>query len=84
MPTGYLNNQIIYRRGCVSVMETERIIWPQHIDCTPIVPKRVATIKLCGGALTFHIDDTMQWQRPTDEQIYNLKNLFCIEVIPED
>jgi hypothetical protein len=48
------------------------------------VPKRVATIKLCGGALTFYIDDTMQWQRPTDEQIYNLKNLFCIEVIPED
>lgn len=48
------------------------------------VPNRVATIKLCGGALTFYIDDTMQWQRPTDEQIYNLKNLFCIEVIPED
>jgi hypothetical protein len=34
--------------------------------------------------MTFYIDDTMQWQRPTDEQIYNLKNLFCIEVIPED
>ena len=49
-----------------------------------IIPKRVATIKLCGGALTFYIDDTMQWQRPTDEQIYNLKNLFCIEVIPEE
>jgi hypothetical protein len=48
------------------------------------VPKRVATIKICGGAMTFYIDDTMQWQRPTDEQIYNLKNLFCIEVIPED
>ena len=48
------------------------------------VPKRVATIKICGGALTFYIDDTMQWQKPTDEQIYNLKNLFCIEVIPED
>jgi hypothetical protein len=48
------------------------------------IPKRVATIKLCGGAMTFYIDDTMQWQRPTDEQIYNLKNLFCIEVIPED
>ena len=48
------------------------------------VPKRVATIKLCGGAVTFYIDDTMQWQRPTDKQIYNLKNLFCIEVIPED
>ena len=48
------------------------------------VPKRMATIKLCGGALTFDINDTMNWQRPTDEQIYNLKNLFCIEVIPED
>ena len=47
------------------------------------VPKRVATIKLCGGALTFYIDDTMQWQRPTDEQTKNLKELFCIEVIPE-
>lgn len=47
------------------------------------VPKKVATIKLCG-ALEFSIDDTMNWQRPTDEQIYNLKNLFCIEVIPED
>ena len=48
------------------------------------IPKKVATIKLCGGALTFDIDERMQWQRPTDEQIYNLKNLFCIEVIPED
>lgn len=48
------------------------------------IPKRVATIKICGGAMTFYIDDTMDWQRPTDEQIYNLKNLFCIEVIPED
>lgn len=48
------------------------------------IPKRVATIKLCGGALTFYIDDTMQWQRPTDEQIKNLKETFCIEVIPEE
>ena len=53
-------------------------------SCKIRIPKKVATIKLCGGALTFNIDDTMQWQRPTDEQIYNLKNLFCIEVIPED
>lgn len=48
------------------------------------VPKRVATIKICGGAMTFYIDDTMQWQRPTDEQIKNLKELLAIEVIPED
>ena len=50
--------------------------------CSIRVPKRIAEIKFCGGAMTFYIDDTMQWQRPTDEQIYNLKNLFCIEVIP--
>ena len=35
--------------------------------CKIRIPKRVATIKLCGGALTFDINDTMQWQRPTDE-----------------
>lgn len=46
------------------------------------VPKRVATIKICGGAMTFYIDDTMPWTKPTDEQIKNLKDLFCIEVIP--
>ena len=61
------------------------LIYDKADGCCKIrIPKRVATIKICGGALTFNIDDTMQWQRPTDEQIYNLKNLFCIEVIPED
>ena len=65
-------------------MEQEKIIFPEANDYVFRVPKRVATIKICGGALTFYIDDSMQWQRPTDEQIYNLKNLFCIEVIPED
>lgn len=57
---------------------------PEAVSGAIRVPKRVATIKLCGGALTFYIDDTMPWQRPTEEQIYNLKNLFCIEVILED
>ena len=65
-------------------MEQEKIIWPESNEYMLRVPKRVATIKICGGALTFHIDDTMNWERPTDEQIYNLKNLFCIEVIPEE
>ena len=70
-------------------MENEKIdwpdiSWPNGVETSIRVPKKVATIKLCDGALTFNIDDTMQWQRPTDEQIYNLKNLFCIEVIPED
>ena len=63
----------------------DNLIYDKSDGCCKIrVPKRVATIKLCGGAMTFYIDDTMEWQRPTDEQIYNLKNLFCIEVIPEN
>ena len=65
-------------------MDNEKIIYPDATEYAIRVPKKIATIKLCGGALTFDIDDTMQWQRPTDEQIYNLKNLFCIEVIPEE
>jgi hypothetical protein len=60
------------------------ISWPSAVETSIRVPKKVATIKIAGGALTFHIDDTMQWQRPTDEQIDNLKKLFGIEVIPED
>lgn len=46
-------------------------------------PKRVATIKVCGGGMTIHIDDTMEFEMPTKEQRENLKKLLCIEVIPE-
>lgn len=45
------------------------------------IPKKVATIKLCGG-LTFHINDTMEFTMPTEEQRKNLKEMLCIEVIP--
>lgn len=65
-------------------MEQEKLIHPDAEEYAIRIPERVATIKLCGGALTFYIDDTMQWQRPTDEQIKNLKEMFCIEVILED
>ena len=64
--------------------QNEEILWSGDATAAIRVPKRVATIKICGGALTFYIDERMQWQRPTDEQIQNLKDLFCIEVIPED
>ena len=43
-------------------------------------PKIIATIKLCGEALTFHITDTMQFEMPTEEQRENLKKTFGIEV----
>lgn len=66
-------------------MEDNKLVVPVSIDGYAIrVPKRVATIKLCGGGLTFYIDDTMQFEMPTEEQRENLKKLFCIEVIPEE
>lgn len=66
-------------------MNNELNIYPDNIDGYSIrIPKKVATIKLCGGALTFDINDSMQWERPTDEQIDNLKKLFAIEVILEN
>ena len=42
--------------------------------------KVIARIKLCGGAVTINIDNTMAWKKPTDEQIKNLHDLFCIDV----
>ena len=44
------------------------------------IPKVVAKVKLCGGALTFNFDDTMQFEMPTKEQCENLKKTFGIEV----
>lgn len=44
------------------------------------IPKVVARVKLCGGALTFNFDDTMQFEMPTKEQCENLKKTFGIEV----
>ena len=43
-------------------------------------PKVIARIKLCGGAVTININETMAWNQPTDEQIKNLHDLFCIDV----
>lgn len=44
------------------------------------VPDIIAKIKLCGGALTINVDETMQWKKPTNEQIKNLHDLLCIDV----
>ena len=43
-------------------------------------PKVIARIKLCDGAATINVDNTMAWKKPTDEQIKNLHYLFCIDV----
>lgn len=42
--------------------------------------KVIARIKLCGGAVTINVDNTIAWKKPTDEQIKNLHDLFCIDV----
>jgi hypothetical protein len=42
-------------------------------------PKVIAKIKLCG-AVTINIDEDMAWKKPTDAQIKNLHDLFCIDV----
>ena len=41
-------------------MEQEKLNWSNIVRTSIRIPKRVATIKICGGALTFYIDDTMQ------------------------
>ena len=46
------------------------------------MPKKVAEIKLCGGAMVLSIDETMNFTMPTEEQRKNLKEMLCIEVIP--
>lgn len=43
------------------------------------IPKKVAEVTLCGG-LTICIDNTMNFTKPTPEQIKNLKETFCIDV----
>lgn len=43
-------------------------------------PKIIARIKLCVGVVTINVDETMAWKKPTDEQIKNLHDLFCIDV----
>lgn len=42
-------------------------------------PKLVAEITICG-AVHLRIDDTMDFVRPTPEQIKNLHDMLCIDV----
>lgn len=45
-------------------------------------PKKVAEVRLCGGAIVFSIDEEADFIMPTEEQRKNLKEMLCIEVIP--
>lgn len=46
------------------------------------VPKKVAEIRLCGGAVVFSIDEDADFIMPTEEQRKNLKEILCIDVVP--
>lgn len=46
---------------------------------TLCVPQPVAKISICD-AVTFTITDIMEFTRPTEEQIKNLRDTFCINV----
>ena len=43
-------------------------------------PKVIARIKICSYAVTINVNETMAWKKPTDGQIKNLHDLFCIDV----
>ena len=51
---------------------------PKVVECS--LPKTIARIKLCGGAMTFDITEYTSWKKPTEEQIKNLHDLLCIDV----
>lgn len=44
------------------------------------VPKVIAKIKVCGGALTINVSDEMPFELPTKKQRENLKKIFGIEI----
>ena len=54
-----------------------------NLSAKLFIPKKIAEVRLCG-ALHFEIDETMNFVMPTEEQRKNLKEMFCIEVIPFD
>lgn len=43
-------------------------------------PKPVAEITICG-AIHIYVDDTMSFIKPTPEQIKNLHDMLCIDVV---
>lgn len=51
---------------------------PKVIECS--LPKTIARIKLCGGAITFDITEYTPWKKPTEEQIKNLHDMLCIDI----
>lgn len=68
-----------------SLKLSDDMIYGPKVDGHSIwIPKKIATIKLCGSLEFFIYENTPTWVQPTPEQIENLKKLFCIEVILED
>jgi hypothetical protein len=68
-----------------NTLKLDDMIYSPRADTHSIwIPKKIATIKLCGSLQFFIYENTPNWVQPTPEQIENLKKLFCIEVLLED
>lgn len=65
-------------------LNDDMIYGPKVDDHSIWIPKKIATIKLCGSLEFFIYENTPNWVQPTPEQIENLKKLFCIEVLLEE
>lgn len=65
------------REGTDDVRE---LVMDQYEDLLIRPPKQVARIIICG---CFHLDifDNIEFIRPTKEQIKNLHDMLCIDVI---
>jgi hypothetical protein len=80
--------EIAWRRGMENnntLKLSDDMIYGPKADTHNIwIPKKIATIKLCGSLEFFIYENTPNWVQPTSEQIENLKKFFCIEVLLED
>lgn len=67
-----------YRDSGADNIHTQSIL--DYLDIPTLkAPKTIATISVCG-VIVFSITDGMNWTPPTEEQIKNLHDVFCIDV----
>lgn len=59
-------------------MVNQKIEYPSSVL---YVPRKIAEVRLCG-TIIFSIYENSGFIMPTEEQRKNLKETFCIEVIP--
>ena len=61
-------------------LSDDMIYSPKGDTCSIWIPKKIATIKLCGSLEFFIYENTSNWVQPTPEQIDNLKKLLVLKL----